>query len=205
MSTPTIPDGPPQVPDADPYAGPRIAARLDQLEKEIERGNREGRRAGRSFSIFAATALCIALVNLIVIAAKLDGSSTSTTPATAKAPARSGSTQVAATPVHRVATTLREYSITTASTVGASGRVTFAVHNSGAIPHEFVVLRTQKPASDLLKGNEADEAGNVGEIGDIQPGQSKTLTLPLKAGHYALICNLAGHYKAGQHTDFTVR
>jgi uncharacterized cupredoxin-like copper-binding protein len=26
----------------------------------------------------------------------------------------------------------------------------------------------------------------------------------LKAGHYALICNLPGHYAAGQHIDFTV-
>ena len=57
-------------------------------------------------------------------------------------------------------------------------------------------------AAGLLKGTEADEAGNVGEIGDLQPGQAKTLTLPLKPGHYALICNLPGHYKAGQHADF---
>ena len=62
-----------------------------------------------------------------------------------------------------------------------------------------------KPAGSLLKGAEADEAGNVGEIGDLQPGQAKTLTLPLESGHYALICNLPGHYKAGQHADFTVR
>ena len=45
----------------------------------------------------------------------------------------------------------------------------------------------------------------MGEIGDIQPGQTKTLSLNLKAGHYALICNLAVHYKAGQHADLTVR
>jgi uncharacterized cupredoxin-like copper-binding protein len=24
----------------------------------------------------------------------------------------------------------------------------------------------------------------------------------LKAGHYALVCNLPGHYKAGMHVDF---
>jgi uncharacterized cupredoxin-like copper-binding protein len=67
------------------------------------------------------------------------------------------------------------------------------------------VLRTNKPAGSLLKGAEADEAGNVGEIGDIQPGAGKTLALKLKAGHYALICNLPGHYRAGQHADFTVK
>jgi uncharacterized cupredoxin-like copper-binding protein len=203
MSTPTIPDGPPQVQDAGTYADPRITARLDQLEKEVDRGNREGRRAGRSFSIFALMALGIALANLIVVAAKLDGSSSSTSPA----PSARSAPAVAPAPalVHRVATTLREYTVAPSSTVGAAGRVTFAVRNAGTVPHEFVVLRTPKPASGLLKGNEADETGNVGEIGDLQPGQTKTLTLPLKPGHYALICNLPGHYKAGQHADFTVR
>ena len=83
--------------------------------------------------------------------------------------------------------------------------MTFRVRNAGAINHEFVVLRTNKKASELLKGNEADETGNVGEIGDIPPGQTKNLSLNLKSGHYALICNLAGHYKAGQHADLTVR
>jgi len=27
----------------------------------------------------------------------------------------------------------------------------------------------------------------------------------LKAAHYALICNLPGYYRAGQHIDFTVK
>jgi uncharacterized cupredoxin-like copper-binding protein len=71
--------------------------------------------------------------------------------------------------------------------------------------HEFVVLRTDKSAASLLKGSEADETGNVGEIPGVAPGQTKTLTLTLKQGHYALICNLPGHYKAGQHADLTVR
>ena len=48
-------------------------------------------------------------------------------------------------------------------------------------------------------------APRVGETGDLAAGASKTITLKLAAGHYALICNLPGHYQAGQHTDFTVR
>jgi uncharacterized cupredoxin-like copper-binding protein len=27
----------------------------------------------------------------------------------------------------------------------------------------------------------------------------------LPAGHYVLICNIDGHYRAGMHADFTVR
>ncbi|MGZ4126505.1 MAG: sulfocyanin-like copper-binding protein [Actinomycetota bacterium] len=30
------------------------------------------------------------------------------------------------------------------------------------------------------------------------------LTADLSAGHYALVCNLSGHYKAGMHVDFWV-
>jgi uncharacterized cupredoxin-like copper-binding protein len=87
----------------------------------------------------------------------------------------------------------------------AAGKIRFSVHNSGAITHEFVVIRTDKPAAGLMKGARADESGNVGETGDLKAGATKAITLNLKAGHYALICNLPGHYKAGQHTDFTVR
>ena len=49
------------------------------------------------------------------------------------------------------------------------------------------------------------EAGNVGEVGSVKPGQQKKLTLTLPKGHYSLICNLPGHYAAGQFADFYVR
>jgi len=71
--------------------------------------------------------------------------------------------------------------------------------------HEFVVLRTNHPAASLsLSKGRADETGNVGETGDLAPGAAKTITLNLKPGHYALICNMPGHYMAGQRTDLTV-
>ena len=85
----------------------------------------------------------------------------------------------------------------------AAGRVTFVVRNAGQIPHEFVVLKTKTTAAKLpVKNGKAVETGKVGAIGTFKPGVTKTLTL--KRGHYALICNLPGHYKAGQFVDFTV-
>lgn len=208
MSVPTMPEGPPRDLDVGRSTDDGVAARLDRLEQEIDRGNREGRRAGRSFSIFATMALAIALVNLIVIAAKLDSSS-STQPARSTAAPATGATSAggaaAVAPAHRIGVSLREYSIATTAPVGAAGRVRFDVRNAGTMPHEFVVIRTPKPAGSLLQGAKADETGNVGETGDLEPGQSKTVALTLKPGHYALICNLPGHYKAGQHLDFTVR
>ena len=62
-----------------------------------------------------------------------------------------------------------------------------------------------KAASDLLKGARADETGNVGEIASVKPGRTKALKLNLAAGHYALICNLPGHYSAGQYADLAVK
>jgi uncharacterized cupredoxin-like copper-binding protein len=104
-----------------------------------------------------------------------------------------------------IAVSLKEFSVTPQPGAGRAGRVTFHVRNSGRITHEFVVLRTTKPADQLAKGGRADESGNVGEVGDLQPGASRTLALRLRPGHYALVCNLPGHYLAGQHADFTVR
>jgi uncharacterized cupredoxin-like copper-binding protein len=89
--------------------------------------------------------------------------------------------------------------------VNAGNRTTFHVNNVGHIVHEFVVIKTDKRANGLGTGQRVPEAGNVGETGDVQPGASKSLTLKLKPGHYALICNIPGHYAAGMHTDFVVR
>jgi uncharacterized cupredoxin-like copper-binding protein len=104
-----------------------------------------------------------------------------------------------------VAVQVDAFSVFPATQGAPVGKVRFVVTNTGTIKHEFVVLRTSKPAGNLLKGKEADESGNVGEIGGIPPGQARTLNLVLKRGHYALICNLPGHYAAGQFADFYVR
>ena len=186
----------------------RIEERLSRIEVQVERGNREGRNAGRVFAIFAVAALGFAMVTLLAVIADDGGTATTTNARGPTAGAAAPAATVAATPApaaRDIAVTLREFTVAPAPSVGRAGRVHFSVRNAGKIKHEFVVLRTDKPAGELLKGAEADEAGNVGEIGDLPAGSTKTLTLPLKAGHYALICNLPGHYAAGQHSDFTVR
>jgi uncharacterized cupredoxin-like copper-binding protein len=115
-------------------------------------------------------------------------------------PAASGPTTVAVSEA--------EFSLKPATAEAPAGKVTFDVADEGKIKHEFVVIRTDKKADALLKGDEADETGAVDEIGDIEPGKDAKLTLNLKAGHYALICNLPGHYmpdgKPGMLADFTV-
>ena len=135
---------------------------------------------------------------------KLDGTPSNTVSVSAPVVAAAPSAAAAA-PAHASAVTLSEFNVAPKPAAVASGAVTFNVSNAGKVEHEFVVLKTSKPASDLLKGGKADEAGNVGEIGSVKPGQTKALKLKLAAGHYALICNLPGHYAAGQYADLTVK
>ncbi|MEI7888688.1 MAG: multicopper oxidase domain-containing protein [Actinomycetes bacterium] len=87
----------------------------------------------------------------------------------------------------------------------ASGLITFDTHNIGAVGHELVILKTDKAAASLGSGATVPEAGRVGETGDIAAGKSKTIKVKLASGHYALICNIAGHYAGGMRTDFTVK
>ena len=105
-----------------------------------------------------------------------------------------------------VSVSLNEFNAVPTVQGAPAGSVTFTVKNTGKIEHEFVVVRTLRAAGSLAdKSGEASEAGNVGEIGSVKPGQQKKLTLTLKKGHYSLLCNLPGHYKSGQFADFYVR
>jgi uncharacterized cupredoxin-like copper-binding protein len=177
---------------------------LAEIRDELRAQRAEARRIHSAFAFFAALALIIALANLVAVALKLDG--TSSNAVTVAAPAAATAPAPAAAPAaHASAVTLSEFNVAPKPSDVASGAVTFNVSNAGKVEHEFVVVKTSKPASDLLKGGEADETGNVGEIGSVKPGQTKALKLKLAAGHYALLCNLPGHYAAGQYADLTVK
>lgn len=113
----------------------------------------------------------------------------------APAPAKAGA----------VAVTLTEMKIVANPNTEKAGEVAFDVKNAGQIVHEMVVLKTNKPAGKLGTGATVPETGKVGETGDVAAGKSKSLKLKLAAGHYALICNIPGHYTAGMYADFTVK
>jgi uncharacterized cupredoxin-like copper-binding protein len=94
------------------------------------------------------------------------------------------------------------------------GPVSFIVTNEGTETHEFVVLQTDTPAADFpivsFEGEkdrideDAKGVTNVGETGDMDVGTTMMMTLDLKDGHYAVVCNLPGHYRKGMHQDFWV-
>jgi uncharacterized cupredoxin-like copper-binding protein len=97
-----------------------------------------------------------------------------------------------------------EWSVQSSAADAASGKVSISVTNDGKSPHELIVIRTDKPAADLGGGKQAPESGSIGEVEGVRPGATSRKSFRLKPGHYALICNIPGHYKAGMHADLEV-
>lgn len=86
-----------------------------------------------------------------------------------------------------------------------AGRVVFAVRNRASMIHDLVVIRTDLAPNALpIDGGKAKEDGKVGQVANLSAGISRKLVLELPAGHYVLICNVAGHYQLGMRTALTV-
>jgi uncharacterized cupredoxin-like copper-binding protein len=91
-----------------------------------------------------------------------------------------------------------------------TGRITIhATNKSEGLVHEVIVVRP--PTNDAPLPYD-DKEGKVvekrikdlGEISDLPPGRSGSITLRLGPGHYLLICNQPNHYKAGMWTTLIV-
>jgi uncharacterized cupredoxin-like copper-binding protein len=106
---------------------------------------------------------------------------------------------------------LSEFKVELSTTDLPAGDVTFNVTNNGTIAHEFVVFKTDDAADALPEASDEPEVNeddpsltSMGEVEDVEPGSSKTLSANLEAGTYVGICNVEGHYDAGMHIHFTV-
>jgi uncharacterized cupredoxin-like copper-binding protein len=92
-----------------------------------------------------------------------------------------------------------------------AGSVTFHIVNKAPdVEHDFVVIQTDTLAGKLPIASsglvdEAKAGKALGSVKGVPTGGSKDLTLNLAAGHYALICDLAGHYQLGMYADFNVQ
>ena len=89
-------------------------------------------------------------------------------------------------------------------------RVTIhATNQSEGLIHEVIVVR---PPTKDAKLPYDDKTGRViekkikdlGEVSDLPPGKSGSLTVRLIPGNYLLICNQPNHYQAGMWTKLTV-
>ncbi len=105
--------------------------------------------------------------------------------------------------------------IHTSTSVVPEGKVSFIITNSSTtMEHELVGFATKTPAGAYPITSFEGEANRIDEDAagtavvdtgaSLPAGTSQLLTVDLKAGHVALVCNLAGHYAAGMHADFWV-
>ena len=84
-----------------------------------------------------------------------------------------------------------------------------ATNTSRDTIHEMIVIPLQSGETEVPYNSEEmaideDAAGAIGEVSELDPGQSGTLTLRLQPGTYMLVCNIPGHYIMGMWTLFTV-
>ncbi len=149
-----------------------------------------------------------ALIFPLIVAACSSTKSAATT--TTQPPA---ATTTAGAPGSTVDYSLVEWGIKGAATAKA-GSVTFNVKNDGKFKHELVVVRAdsykalpQEASGHILEDKipQADKAGEAGEIGI---GETKSVTLDLKAGKYVVFCNIldkeVSHAAKGQVIELTV-
>jgi uncharacterized cupredoxin-like copper-binding protein len=91
-----------------------------------------------------------------------------------------------------------------------AGRITLhAINKSQALVHEVIVVQPRTLGAPLPYDEKQGEViekriTDLGEVSDVPPGKSGSLTVRLKPCNYLLICNQPNHYKAGMWTKFTV-
>jgi uncharacterized cupredoxin-like copper-binding protein len=119
-----------------------------------------------------------------------------------------------------VSVTLRSFNITLDRSSAPRGTVVFRVRNAGTDDiHEFLVIKTDRAPNALpteANGSyQEDGPGTqlIDEIEEVNPGDTKELSLDLAEGNYVLICNMVHveddgtvevHYSLGMRTAFRV-
>lgn len=91
------------------------------------------------------------------------------------------------------------------------GYVKFKVTNlASALVHEVIIARVKDentPLPFLAGKNMLDEEAvrTLGQVSEINPSRSASLTIEMTPGKYVLYCNLPGHYMAGMWTVIEVK
>jgi uncharacterized cupredoxin-like copper-binding protein len=127
---------------------------------------------------------------------------------TASGCSSSGETAHGAATVARI--TERDYKITAPRYELAPGDVDLSVTNRGPDAHELIVVRESSSGLAMSKDGlrvdeDAMEHQTLGALEPGQPGGVRHMRVRLTAGRYLLLCNMAGHYLGGMHTELVVR
>ncbi|MEJ5224889.1 MAG: cupredoxin domain-containing protein [Anaerolineales bacterium] len=81
-------------------------------------------------------------------------------------------------------------------TVPAGQEITIELKNSGAIEHEFVIM---KFGTEVSQPFDDDDEPNIYWEHEVPAGQTETVTFtaPTEPGTYQVVCGIAGHMEAG--------
>lgn len=87
--------------------------------------------------------------------------------------------------------------------VPAGQEITLTAKNSGAVIHEFVIMKLGTTVGEDF-GDE--DEGNIYWEVEVEPGGSATVTFtaPSEPGEYQLVCGTEGHFVAGMVGSLTV-
>jgi uncharacterized cupredoxin-like copper-binding protein len=91
-----------------------------------------------------------------------------------------------------------------------AGKITFQVTNSGKeMQHEMLVAPIKDenavlPYKESESRVDEEATGDLGEVSELDPGKSGSLTVDMKPGLYILYCNIPGHYAWGMWTTLKV-
>lgn len=88
-------------------------------------------------------------------------------------------------------------------TVPASQTITLTLENTGAIQHDFVILKAGAEVSIPFNEDDADKVywQQVVEAGETL---TVTFTAPEDPGEYQVLCGVSGHMEAGMTATLTV-
>ncbi len=106
-----------------------------------------------------------------------------------------------------------DYFFAPQNTALEAGPQTIEAPNEGSVEHELVVFKSNKnPASlptesngDVNEEKLDEEAEEIGEIADVEAGDTKSEEFDLEPGKYVIFCNLPGHYAQGMYGTITVK
>jgi len=109
----------------------------------------------------------------------------------------------------RLVLKLGEFSVNPYVNAVPKGRLTITVLNKGKVEHELLIVKAKRPLP--MKGKRVNEVALerkhqlIGEISEVRPGRSASKVFVLKAGSYAMFCNIPGHYGKGMRASLVVR
>ena len=104
--------------------------------------------------------------------------------------------------------TLKDYTVTLSAPTVKASTVKIGVQNNGSMAHQFDLIKTDLAADKLPIDGASGTAktdGLVKQVLNIGVGKVAVVSADLAAGHYVIICNVAGHYQLGMRADLTVQ